>query len=294
MGVAEDFSTLYKNARVPSSRISDISYRYRRITRQLNLDFWGSYSETSHSLFVGSYGRDTASDGLSDLDVGFMLPVAYYHKYHNYIGNGQSALLQEVKRSIQKTYATSESFGDGQVVVINFQDGMEFEILPYFENNDGMSWTFPNANSGGKWDTCNPRAEIKAIHDRHLATNKNLKKLCRLARIWKRVCAVPISGILIDTLAYQFLGKYEHRDKSFVYYDWMFRDFFEHLWLQNESQTYWKAPGSGDRVNRKGVFENKARSANLRAIEAIKLASDGYEWSSRQKWREVFGSYYPA
>jgi hypothetical protein len=72
-----------------------------------------------------------------------------YEKYRDYQGNGQSALLQAVKRSIQNTYRTSESFGDGQVVVISFDDNLTFEVLPVFENKDGESWTYPNANDGG-------------------------------------------------------------------------------------------------------------------------------------------------
>jgi hypothetical protein len=47
------------------------------------------------------------------------------------------------------------------------------------------------------------------------ATNTNMKYLSRMMRVWKDYCDVPMSGILIDTLAYQFLENYEHRDKSF-------------------------------------------------------------------------------
>lgn len=37
-----------------------ISARYKRITRAINSEFWNSSSETDHSLYVGSYGRNTA------------------------------------------------------------------------------------------------------------------------------------------------------------------------------------------------------------------------------------------
>src|SRR5438270_12931469 len=115
MGVEEDFSTFKDNYNITNDLISSISYRYKRITKQLNKDFWNTESDTAHSLYVGSYGRDTAAKGVSDLDVAFVLPVQLYHQYNAHQGNGQSALLQAVKRSIQNTYKTSESFGDGQV-----------------------------------------------------------------------------------------------------------------------------------------------------------------------------------
>jgi hypothetical protein len=291
MGVGEDFAFFKDRYNISQDLISSISARYKRITRRLNIDFWNTESETAHSLYVGSYGRDTAAKGVSDLDIAFVLSNAEYHKYNRYQINGQSALLQAVRQSIRKTYPTSDSFGDGQVVVISFDDKIKFEILPVFETTDNQSWVYPNANTGGSWRYCNPRAEISAIRERNIATNGNLKHLARMMRVWRDYCDVPMNGALIDTLAYQFIEKYEFRDKSFLYHDLMARDYFEFLAGQDQKQTVWRAPGSGSHVGRKGIFEHKARSAYLRACEAIKL--DEREWSRRQKWREVFGSLYP-
>jgi hypothetical protein len=291
MGVGDDFSTFKDNYQITATLIQSISYRYKRITRQLNTDFWDTNSETSHSLYVGSYGRDTAAKGLSDLDIAFILPNAEYHKYNAYQTNGQSALLQAVKKSIRNTYPTSDSFGDGQVVVINFDDGLKFEILPVFENSDNQSFTYPNANDGGSWKVSYPRAEIAAVATRSDATNKNMKYLTRMARVWCKYCDVPMSGMLIDTLGYQFIENYQYRDKSFLYHDYLMRDYFDFLSKQDQNQAHWRAPGSATHVNRKGVFEHKARSAYLRACEAIEY--DSQEWSRRRKWREVFGTLYP-
>ncbi|MDR1974389.1 MAG: hypothetical protein LBQ31_06905 [Bacteroidales bacterium] len=44
--------------------------------------------------------------------------------------------------------------------------------------------------------------------------NKNLRRLCRMARAWKDMWDIPIGGLLIDTLAYNFLKDWEHKDKS--------------------------------------------------------------------------------
>jgi hypothetical protein len=293
MGVAEDFSLFKDNYNISAKLIESISYRYKRITRQLNADFWNTTSDTAHSLYVGSYGRDTAAQGVSDLDIAFILPNAEYHKYKAYQTNGQSALLQAVKKSMQNTYPTSDTKGDGQVVVIKFDDNLTFEVLPVFENKDSASFTFPNSNNGGSWKVCNPRAEIAAIKKRSDETNRNLKHLARMSRVWRDYCSVPMSGALIDTLAYQFIENYEHRDKSFLYHDYMARDFFDFASKQDEKQTSWRAPGSASYVYRTGVFEHKARSAHLRAVEAIQYNDDNHVWSRRQKWREVFGPLYP-
>jgi hypothetical protein len=86
-----------------------ISLRYKNITRRLNSDFWNTTSDSSHSLYVGSYGRNTATEGFSDLDMLAELPSSLYFQYDGYTGNGQSALLQAVKTSIERTYSTTSS-----------------------------------------------------------------------------------------------------------------------------------------------------------------------------------------
>lgn len=147
MGVGEWFSTFCTNIQLRDG--GTISGRYKRLTKRLNIDFWETESDTSHSLYVGSYGRNTAAEGFSDLDMIFQLPFSDYTKYNNYSGNGQSAMLQAVKKSIEKTYSATSIRADGQVIVVPFDDGITFEIVPAFLNIDD-SFTFPDANSRGR------------------------------------------------------------------------------------------------------------------------------------------------
>jgi hypothetical protein len=46
VGVGEDFQTFKDNYNITQELIGSISYRYKRITRQLNTDFWNTDSET--------------------------------------------------------------------------------------------------------------------------------------------------------------------------------------------------------------------------------------------------------
>ena len=61
MGLGDWFSTFCTNIRVQDRCI--ISTRYKNLTHRLNTDFWSTTSDTLHSLYVGSYGRNTAIDG---------------------------------------------------------------------------------------------------------------------------------------------------------------------------------------------------------------------------------------
>ncbi len=291
MGVGEDFKTFCGNLSIPNR--SSISNRFELITRRFNMEFWDTNSRTSHSIYAGSFGRNTATGKTSDVDMIFWLPVSYYHTYNGYSGNGQSALLQLMRNALRKTYPTTQVGADGQVVVVSFQDNITFEVLPAFVNTDD-SFTYPDSNNGGSWKTTNPSPEISEISRMDKECNGNLKKLCKMARAWKKKWAVPISGLLIDTLAYYFIRDYEYRNKSFLYYDFMSRDFFEYLSAQPETQKYWLSPGANQYVWRKGTFEYKALRCKNIATEACSYQSDKYGWTARQKWREIYGTEFPA
>jgi hypothetical protein len=114
-----------------------------------------------------------------------------------------------------------------------------------------------------------------------------------MARSWKDQWNVPIGGLLIDTLAYNFLKNWAHRSESYTYYDWMSRDFFAFQKDQNPDQNYWYALGSNQLVWRKGLFEYKALRCYNIALEACEFESKDMHWSANQKWREIYGSKFP-
>ena len=293
MGLADWFGTFCGNIQVQNGAV--ISYRYKAVTKRLNTDFWETDSDTAHSLYVGSYGRNTAIHGTSDVDMIFRLPDSVYRQYDDYSGNGQSALLQAVRTSVKKTYSDTRVGADGQVILIPFSDGITFELLPGFAKKDD-SYTFPDSNGGGSWKTTNPKPEIEAIRTRNNTCNNNLVPLCRMMRLWKKKWSVPLGGLLIDTLAYQFIIDWENRDKSYLYYDYMCRDFFAYMADQSTDQEYWKAPGSGQWVyGGKDQFQYKAKRCYNIALQAIKheTADPKQEWSAKQKWREIFGTSFP-
>ena len=293
MGLADWFHTFCGDIQVRNGPV--ISRRYKAITKRLNTDFWSTDSDTSHSLYVGSYGRNTAIHGTSDVDMIFRLPSSVFHQYDSYEGNGQSALLQAVRTSVKKTYFATAIGADGQVILVSFDDGITFELVPGFVNNHD-SYTYPDSNSGGSWKTTNPKPEIEAIRTRNNECNSNLIPLCRMMRSWKDKWSVPLGGLLIDTLAYQFIINWEHRDKSYFYYDYMCRDFFAFMAGQDKEQEYWKAAGSGQWVYAgKGQFQYKATRCYNIALQAIEheTATPKQEWSAKQKWREIFGTAFP-
>lgn len=288
MGIGEKFKDFCNNLSIDTDKRETISSRYKRITKQLNIDFYGSTSETNNSKYVGSYGRDTAIDSFSDLDMIFILPYEKYKQYNDYSSNGQSALLQEVKKSIKNTYSVTESKGDGQVVVVSFKDNIDFEIVPVFVNKDG-SYTFADSNNGGRWKVTNPNPEIEEIRVKNIEYNYNLKNLCKMIRTWKNTNDVPMGGLLIDTFAERFLRDWKNKDKSFLFYDYMVRDFFKYISEMDKTTEYWLALGSKQYIYRKGNFESKAKTAYNLTLKAIEYEEKEQEYSANQNWKEIFG-----
>ena len=291
MGVASWFREFCDNIRVKNEDV--ISKRYKAITRRLNTDFWRTRSETSHSLQVGSYGRNTAIDGTSDVDMIFELPESVYQRFNDYKDNGQSALLQAVRSALMNLYSRTKIGADGKVVEIPFSDGITFEVVPGFRNKDG-SYRIPDSNGGGRWMRMNPRPEIRALSNRNRECNNNLVPLCRMMRAWKQEWNVPMGGLLIDTLAYQFIATWRHRREAFSRYDVMCRDYFKYLASQDPDQEYWKALGSGQWVYAgRRQFQYKAKRCHKIVVEAMNYASKDQTRSAKLKWRKVFGNSFP-
>lgn len=282
------FSDFLDNLEISNN--DEIIRRYKNITKTLNDDFYEIESETDNSVKIGSYGRKTAVDGVSDLDMMFDIPKKYFNTYNDSETNGQSALLQDVRKAILNRYSTTDIRGDGQVVVVSFTNYI-IEVCPGFLQSDG-SYKYPDSRNGGKWKKTNPIPEIDEIDDFNLETNTNLKNLAKMTRAWKNKCGVKIGGLLIDTLCYEFLKDNSHHyttgnDK----YDELVRDFFCYLKDYNKEREFWYSPGSNQKVYRKkSNFITKAKKAYELVLEAIEKKDNDTVYAI---WRKVFGSPFP-
>src|SRR3546814_21165790 len=98
--------------------------------------FRSSDSKTANSFLVGSWAKGTRVRPPRDVDIYFQLPVAVYERFEQVKGNKQSAILQEVKGVLQKTYPNTDMRGDGQIVVVRF-NSMSVEVAPVFALDSG-------------------------------------------------------------------------------------------------------------------------------------------------------------
>ena len=293
MNVARVFNQFDDSLKVSQDTRSTIAARHDRIARILNTDFRHITNCTSNTLYVGSYGRGTAIEGISDIDMLMILPFDIQQQYSKYIYNGQSALLQAVRSSLLGTYPNTTIKGDGQIVQVTFSDSTQFEILPCFDNYDG-SFDYPDSNNGGSWKKTYPKAELDAFKTKNTECNFNLYPLCRMARAWKYNCGISLKSCLLDLFAYRFLSDWNYRDKSYFYYDWMMRDFFLYLSDIPTTQSSWFMVGSKRLYSDYSNFQYRAKLAYNKALEAIAYQDNSHDWSAHNTWRDIFGTKFPS
>jgi Second Messenger Oligonucleotide or Dinucleotide Synthetase domain/Adenylyl/Guanylyl and SMODS C-terminal sensor domain len=284
MSVSDMFSDFIANLQIQNT--DTISLRYGELTSALNKKFRDTESKTANVLQVGSFGRNTGIDGISDLDMLYIMPKGEWDKYKD---GRQLKLLQDVKGAVLARYPATNVRVDRVVVTVTYTD-FHIEIQPVFEEDDG-SYKYPDTKDESSWKITKPREEMDAVSELDSKKNQNLKRLCKMARAWKNKHGLEISGLLIDTLAYNFLESTEdYNDRSFLYYDWMSRDFFKYLG-DLEEQEYYAAPGSGQRVKVRKKFQRKARKAYRLCLAAIEAEDNK---NVNEKWKKVYGRQFPA
>ncbi|PKG40204.1 SMODS domain-containing nucleotidyltransferase [Psychromonas sp. Urea-02u-13] len=285
MTIHSDFKSFLINLQIKEA--GQISSRYGSITRRLNMHFRDTESRTSHSLQVGSYGRYTGIDGISDLDMLYIMPSTSWDLYKN----DQSGLLDACKEQIRKTYPSTEIKKDRNVVVVRFAKFL-IEVVPVFEQV-GKKYKYPDTYKDGSWKICDPNAEMKAFKDKNSERNNNLRALARMVRAWRNRNNIEMSGFLIDTLCYRFITDNEGFDKSsYGKYDILVRDFFE--FLSNEPvQSFYFAPGSNSKVKVKKNFQSNAETAKEACDNAISTRQEQKESMCTLHYRSVFGNKFP-
>lgn len=202
MTTAKAFEDLLSNIVLDNNE--QLSNRYKEITKKLNRRFRNTDSETDNSLQVGSYGRYTGIKGISDLDMLYIIPDGLWDTYKN----DPSKLLRDTRDALQERWPNTEIYVDSPVVVLNFEN-FKFEIQPVFmdyeENDDLPFYWFPDTKDS-KYKKTKPKheqAEMTRFRSKYGDTHR---RLCKIMRAWKNTSGLAMSGLLLDTLTYNFLN----------------------------------------------------------------------------------------
>ena len=186
------------NLKVANSK--EIASRRDTITKVLNKSFRDNPDSTENSMMIGSFGRHTAINGISDLDMVYILPSSQQNRYRG--EGGTFKALKDVREAIKTHYSSTDIMVSSPVVMVKFTD-FKFEVQPVFLGDAG-TFKYPDTKLD-IWKPIKPRKEIDAVKLMDEQSRGTLRKVCRLARAWKNKHAVKMNGLLIDTLAYSYL-----------------------------------------------------------------------------------------
>ena len=289
IAVRQRFVQFHKQLLLTPLQTQDAFTKRAGVLSCLDRHYRGSSSGTDNSFVVGSWGKNTAVRPPRDVDIYFLLPPDVYYRFQNYAGNRQSALLQEVKSVLSRTYPNTDMRGDGQVVLVRF-DSYAVEVVPAFVLDNGRYWIC-DTNGGGSYKETNPWAEVSHIETVDAANNRNLRPLIRMLKAWQSNCSVPIKSFQLELLAVAFIQQSEWRQNDFFWFDWIIRDFF--AFLYHAAGTSLSIPGTSERIYLGNDWRSRAAMAYHRAVKACDYERDNYVFSAGEEWQKIFGSQVP-
>lgn len=287
--LADKFRLFINNLKIDNPVV--ISRRCREICQILNQRYWNIRSDTRNLHYLGSYGRETAVKGLTNINVLFLLPYKVYQQYEERPGNIQELLLYDVRELLSKTHADA-FINEEKSLLIPFEDGMKIEIIPGFIGPRKNYIIYPDAQEK-QWQTFNPIREIEVINEYNYKYGGKVRHLARMTRAWKMVYEVPLPGMLIDTLVMIFMDEWEGNQSSFGYYGEMVMDFMEYLAGLKNEQLHWYAKGSNRKLERQEDFGAPANVAYKKIKQAMDLEEQGDSYNANKIWKEIFGPSFP-
>ena len=289
IAVRQRFAHFHANLTLTPLQFLDGVTKRNGVVNCLNRHYHDSVSETDNSFLIGSWGKDTAIRPPRDVDIYFLLPAAVYHRYQAHVWNGQSALLQEVKGVLTKTYPDTDMSGDGQIVLVRF-GGSSVEVVPAFQLQSGGYWIC-DTNNGGSYKLTEPWAEAAHIDAVDKATNGNLRPLIRMLKAWQDSCSVPIKSFQVELVAADFLQQSPWRHYDFFWFDWITRDFFAYLY--HRANSYVTVPGTVAQIFLGDQWQSRTASAYSRAVKACEYEKLNIVAAAGEEWQKIFGPQIP-
>ncbi len=277
----KQFSKFSENIRLTESQENDAKTKYTGVCKTLHKSYYENEYDGSTKLLFGSYKTKTNTRPLSeeqDIDVIFKIPEETYEKFKNYEGNGPSALLQEVKEILKKTYTTTDEIkGWGKVVLVKFADNTHnVEVLPAFELED-KTFIIPNSENGGSWDSFNPREQVDTFQLSNGKTNSLTADLTRMMKTWvKNTPSLNYKSyaLLNDIMAY--LSNNYKNGADYSEYYLVVRDCFHNLYINCDSSQ-----------------DSHLATALSRANKAVTYFEEDKPKEASLEWRKIFGNEFP-
>lgn len=287
--IPQGFLQLRQNLEITDLQRATVSTRQTNIRSVIEGDLI-----VKDSFLTGSYSRNTMIAPLkeADVDIFVVLDVRYFHHYNGQNG-GQAGLLDLVKKTLRKTYTrTPDLSRNGQAVTIRFEDFV-VDVVPGFYRQGG-GFLIPNSLTQS-WISTNPKEHVRIFSEENQWHQSNFVPLLKMIKGWNRQINRQFHSFHLEVMAYHILKGVQISD---------FPSGMRYLF--DKGRTFVAAKnldpaGYGgdvsyyiDSQTRVAEAVGRFETAYDRALNAEHYAKQGYIEAAFEKWRQIFGEYFPA
>jgi hypothetical protein len=283
--ITQGFEQLRQNLEITGLQSETVSSRQQSVRSAL--DDGLTVVET---FLTGSYRRSTMIAPLkeADVDIVAVMDPSYFEQW-----GGQASLLDKVRRVLLKRYPTTLRISrDGQAVTIQFTDFF-VDVVPAF-NRQGGGFLIPDSIRK-TWIATDTKKHVDVWAEANKKHGFKLVPIIKMVKAWNKLHSELLRSFSLEALILQTLSNVNISD-----YPSGVRYFFEKARTQIRSGVYDPAGYGGNVVSYLDTYEKvnqvvtRLESVYQRAIDA-----EGYEQRGRtdlafDKWRMIFGDYFPA
>jgi len=282
--ITQGFQKLKENLEITTLQEETTSERQQNIRDALKTDL-----DVLDSFLAGSYRRNTMIAPLSEADIDiFVILRSEYFKQ-----DGQAILLDKVKQVLRKTYPNTPDISrNGQAVTIVFSD-FRVDVVPAFSRQGG-GYLIPDTILK-RWISTDPKKHIDVWTEANKMHNGYLVPLIKMIKCWNRAHSAPLRSFHLESLVLQILNNVTISDNPSG-----IRYVFDKARTQIQYAVIDPAGFGGNIGAYLDTKEKKANAINCietayeRAIDAERLNSMGNVQDAYDKWRLIFGDYFPA
>lgn len=282
--IKQGFQQLKANLEITELQQQTVSSRQQNIRDAVAADL-----TVLDTFLTGSYRRSTMIAPLkdADIDVFVVLDVSYFNQ------DGQAWLLDKVKTTLKRTYPTTPKISrNGQAVTITFTD-FTVDVVPAFNRKGGGYLIADSVNV--RWIATDPKKHVDIWSTANATHQGNLVPLIKMMKAWNRQNGALLRSFHLESMTLEILDKVTINDFSSGS-----RFVFDKARQMVKSATYDPSGYDGnlaDYLNTQQKISDvvsRLETAYSRAVEAESLERQGKTYLAVDKWRLIFGDYFPA
>ncbi len=282
--IKASFQTFRSNLEITSLQATTVSTRQKTVR-----DAVAAELEVLDSFLTGSYKRSTMIAPLSsaDIDIVTVMDPKYYKS------DGQAGLLDKIKTALQNHYKTTLKISrNGQAVTITFNDFV-VDVVPGF-NRKGGGFLIPDSIKG-RWISTDPKKHVDIWSDANAKHNGDLVPLIKMMKCWNREHSGLLRSFHLEAMLLELLNNVTISSFSSGA-RWLFDKIRAKVkQAVNDPSDY--GGNLGDYLDTQQKIDDvvsRLETAYKRAVDAEDLEKQGKTAQAVEKWRLIFGDYFPA